>query len=61
MKICLLIASITLLSACTVHADLPNRMIIDSDGVVIDSKGGNNKYKNKQRVCPPGQAKKGNC
>lgn len=59
MKIYILIASIALLSACTVHANLPNRMIIDSDGLTIDSKG--RKGNNSKNFCPPGQAKKGNC
>ena len=55
-----LITTAALLTACTVRADIPNRMVIDSDGIVIDSK--NKKKKDKEGYfCPPGQAKKGNC
>lgn len=61
MKIYFLIAAITFLSACTMHADIPNRMVIDSDGVTIDSRDGHNKHKGSKNFCPPGQAKKGNC
>lgn len=55
-----LITTAALLTACSIHADIPNRMVIDSDGIVIDSK--NKKKKDKAGYfCPPGQAKKGNC
>lgn len=54
-----LITCITLLSGCTVRADFPNRMVIDSEGVTIDSKG--HKHSGTKNFCPPGQAKKGNC
>lgn len=67
MKIILMLTGVTFLSACTVHSNLPNRMIIDSEGITIDS--GKNTHKNghkkqnqsNQYFCPPGQAKKGNC
>ncbi|HIW07687.1 hypothetical protein OXI21_08595 [Ignatzschineria sp. RMDPL8A] len=56
MKLYLLMASVMLLSACSVRADMPNRVVIDSEGVTIDAKqNGNGNF------CPPGQAKKGNC
>lgn len=59
-RLALLIATVMFLTACTIRADIPNRMVIDSDGIVIDSK--NKKKKDKEGYfCPPGQAKKGNC
>ncbi|MHC5225366.1 hypothetical protein [Ignatzschineria sp. LJL83] len=67
LRISLIFAGVTVLSACTVHSNLPNRMIIDADGITIDSSKNthNNGHKKQnqsnQYFCPPGQAKKGNC
>lgn len=57
------------LSACTVTADVPNRVTIDADKVTIhrddDHRHGHQqKYKHKhkkQQHCPYGQYKKGRC
>ncbi|PWD85648.1 hypothetical protein [Ignatzschineria cameli] len=57
----LLMTTSTLLTACTIRADIPNRMVIDSDGIVIDSKNNKKKGDKEGYFCPPGQAKKGNC
>lgn len=56
----LVIAVVALsLSACSVTAQPPKRVTIDSDGTVtIDNSHKNN---GAYRHCPPGQAKKGNC
>lgn len=60
IKLLFPITTALLLMACTVRADLPNRVVIDSDGVVIDSKK-KKKPAKEGYFCPPGQAKKGNC
>lgn len=56
------------LSACTVTADVPNRVTIDADKVTFhrddDYRHHDHKYKDKyhkQKHCPYGQAKKGRC
>ena len=59
-KLLFFIATALFLTACMVRADLPNRVVVDSDGVVIDSKK-KKKPAKEGYFCPPGQAKKGNC
>ncbi len=58
MKLLFIMMAAVGLSACTISADVPNRMTIDSDGkITVD---GDHKH-GKRKHCPPGQAKKGHC
>ncbi|WP_434776875.1 hypothetical protein [Neisseria sp. Ec49-e6-T10] len=47
------------MSACTVTAKTPNKVVIDSDGVSIENGKGHGHGNG--NFCPPGQAKKNNC
>ncbi len=65
MKYILWISALVFLSACTVSADVPNRVTVKPDGSVTigtssSKSNGGGAYQN-GNFCPPGQEKKGNC